>query len=142
MNKRIIAILSFLLLFTLGNAESKREAALKAKTVSPQRNVTWLEMGPGYDAGVDPGAAEASLDACLYLDTFDWEGDNYEMCCNFWEVYLSVNFEELDSPLTSLWEGDYDDDTEERVVYNVHLHNPHNDMGNAHKSHYPKYHHR
>jgi hypothetical protein len=127
MNKRIIAILSFLLLFTLGNAESKREAALKAKTVSPQRNVTWLEMGPGYDAGVDPGAAEASLDACLYLDTFDWEGDNYEMCCNFWEVYLSVNFEELDSPLTSLWEGDYDDDTEERVVYNGHLHKPHND---------------
>ncbi|HJL84303.1 MAG TPA: T9SS type A sorting domain-containing protein [Candidatus Marinimicrobia bacterium] len=128
MNKRITVCLAVLFLFSLGNAESKKDAAMKLRSISPQRDgYTWLEMNAGYDADLDPGAAEASLDACLYLDTFDWEGEEYEMCCNFWEVYLSVNFTELDAPLTSLWEGDYDDDTEERVVYNGLLHEPHND---------------
>ena len=126
--KRMLTIcLALSLLLTIGFAVGKRDAAMKAQTVKIQRDISWLELGPGYDEGVDPGAADATLDACLYLDTFDWEGDEYDYCCNFWEVYLSVNFEELDAPVTTLWEGDYDDDTETRTVYNGMLHEPHDD---------------
>lgn len=126
MKRWISVCLSVAFAFSLVEASGKKDA-VRAQIVKPNRDISWLELGPGYDEDVDPGAAEAALDRCLYLDTFDWEGDEYEYCCNFWEVYLSVNFTELDAPLTSLWEGDYDEDTDARIVYNGMLHEPHDE---------------
>ncbi len=60
MKRMLTFCLALSLLLTVGFAVGKRDAAIKAQSVKIQRDVTWLELGSGYDEGVGPGAASAS----------------------------------------------------------------------------------
>lgn len=83
---------------------------------------TFLFMGPGYDPAFGPGESGVDYYYELFVDDFEWYSATFERCCNFWETYAIIDFDEIAAPAATLYHDGLTEDESDMVGWNGTLH--------------------